>query len=111
MEKTFLVYCTQNGTEPFNEWLTSLDDKESQKRLLVRLRRVAQGNYGDYKRFHGIIELRFHFGKGYRVYCGEDGNTLVVLLTGGDKDSQPGDIKKALEFWEDYNEQKKTENA
>jgi putative addiction module killer protein len=79
----------------------------SQKRVLVRLRRVEQGNYGDHKRFSGILELRFDFGKGYRVYCGEDGNTFVILLIGGDKSSQEKDIKKALEYWEEYHEQKK----
>jgi len=51
--------------------------------------------------------LRFNFGKGYRIYCGEDGNTFVILLTAGDKSSQHKDIQKALEYWEDYNEQKK----
>jgi putative addiction module killer protein len=107
MEKTVISYRTQDNKEPFTEWLYSLKDKLSQKRILVRLRRVEQGNYGDHKRFSGILELRFDFGKGYRVYCGEEGHTLVILLNGGDKGSQEKDIKKALEYWEDYHEQKK----
>ena len=107
MEKTIISYKTQDNKEPFVEWLYSLKDKLSQKRILVRLRRVELGNYGDHKRFSGILELRFDFGKGYRVYCGEDGNTLVILFIGGDKSSQEKDIKRALEYWEDYHEQKK----
>ncbi len=50
--------------------------------------------------------MRLDFGKGYRLYCGEDGHTLVVLLMGGDKSSQGKDIKKALDYWRDYHEQK-----
>lgn len=73
-------------------------------RILSRIDRVRHGNYGDYKRFHGIIELKFHFGKGYRVYFGEDGNTIVVLLIGGDKSTQEKDIQEAISYWEDYNE-------
>ena len=105
--KTIISYKTQDNKEPFKDWLYSLKDKVSQKRILVRLKRVEQGNYGDHKRFSGILELRFDFGKGYRVYCGEDGNDLVLLLVGGDKSTQDKDIKKALEYWEEYREQKK----
>ena len=107
MEKTIITYRSRDNSEPFTDWLYSLKDKLNQKRILVRLKRVAQGNYGDHKRFSGIIELRFDFGRGYRVYCHEDGHTLVILLIGGDKSAQERDIKKALEFWEDYHDQKK----
>ena len=107
METRVIVYKSEDRREPFTDWLYSLKDKVTQKRILVRLKRIAQGNYGDYKRFSGIMELRFDFGKGYRIYCGEDGRTLVILLIGGDKSTQEKDIKKALSYWEDYNEQKK----
>ena len=107
MEKIIIAYKSEGRREPFTDWLYSLKDKVTQKRILVRLKRIAQGNYGDHKRFSGIMELRFDFGKGYRVYCGEDGHTLVILLIGGDKGTQEKDIQKALEYWEDYNEQKK----
>jgi putative addiction module killer protein len=70
---------------------------------------VAQGNYGDYKSVgEGVYELRFFFGKGYRVYFGEDGDTIVVLLQGGDKSSQSKDITKARAYWKDYQAAKKT---
>lgn len=107
MNKTVIVYKTKEGKEPFNEWLYSIKDITTKNRIRVRLTRIEQGNYGDHKRFYGIIELRFDFGKGYRVYCVEDVNALVILLFGGDKSSQQKDINKALEYLEDYNEQKK----
>jgi putative addiction module killer protein len=104
--KTVIVYKTRNDEEPFTQWLFSLRDRINRHRVETRIDRVRQGNYGDHKRFYGIIELRFDFGKGYRLYCGEDGDVLVVLLIGGDKGSQDKDIKKALEYWRDYHEQK-----
>ncbi len=107
IDKIIILYKTRDNKEPFTEWLLSLIDTTVRFRIQTRIRRIELGNYGDHKRFHGIIELRFNFGKGYRLYCGEDGNSLVVLLTGGDKSSQGKDIHKALEYWEDYYEQKK----
>jgi len=105
-EKTVIVY-RHRDKEPFTDWLFSLRDIVTRHRIETRIDRIRYGNYGDYKRFQGIVELRFDFGKGYRLYCGEDGHTLVVLLMGGDKSSQDKDIKKALEYWRDYHEQKK----
>lgn len=106
-EKTVIVYKTRIGKEPFVDWLFSLRDKITRHRIETRIDRVRQGNYGDHRRFQGILELRLDFGKGYRLYCGEDGHTLVVLLMGGDKSSQDSDIKKTLVCWRDYHEQKK----
>lgn len=79
----------------------------------ARIDRIRQGHYGDHKRFQRIIELRLDFGKGYRIYCGEDVDILVVLLVGGggNKGSQDSDIKKALEYWRDYHEQRKIQDV
>jgi len=106
MEKEVLIYHTREGRQPYTEWLNTLHDKTLCDRIKLREDRIRHGNYGDHKRFQGIIELRLHFGKGYRVYCGEDGAKLVILLIGGDKSSQGQDIKKAQEYWRDYDEQK-----
>jgi putative addiction module killer protein len=108
MGKNVVVYRTPEGDEPFVDWLFSFRDKQARYRVEARINRIEQGNYGDHKRFQGIIEFRFDFGKGYRLYAGEDGDTLVVLLIGGDKSSQAGDIEKVLEYWRDHHEQKKT---
>ena len=106
MEKEVIAYHTQEGREPFTEWVHSFWDKVIQYRIRARVHRIKYGNFGDHKRFHGIIELRLNFGKGYRIYCSEEGSRLVLLLAGGDKSSQDKDIKQALEYWRDYHEQK-----
>ena len=46
------------------------------------------------------------FGPGYRVYYIRDGRTVVILLCGGDKSSQPADIRKAKAFAADYGRRK-----
>ena len=104
IEKNILIYETLEGKEPFIDWLYSLHDKILRHRIEARIERMKHGNYGDHKRFHGIIEIRLDFGKGYRIYCGEVGNKIIILLTGGDKSSQDKDIKEALEYWREYHE-------
>ena len=106
MEKDVVTYQTREGREPFTDWLHSLRDMALRQRVEARIDRIRCGNYGDHKRFQNIIELRLHFGKGYRIYCGEESNTLVILLAGGDKSSQDIDIKNTLEYWRDHYEQK-----
>lgn len=63
----------------------------------MRIRRLQLGNPGDVQSVgEGVSELRFHFGPGYRVYFTQLGATVVILLAGGDKSSQPNDIATAL---------------
>lgn len=71
-------------------------------KILVRLKRAEQGNFGDHEPVgEGVIELKIDFGPGYRVYLGIDGD-FIILLWGGTKKTQDYDIKKAKEFWRDY---------
>ena len=101
--KEIIIYADDRGKEPFNEWIEKLHDPQTQRRIIVRLRRVEQGNYGDYKPLKdGVYELRFKHGSGYRVYFGEEGDTIVVLLLGGDKGTQNQDIKQAKAYWKEY---------
>ena len=96
-------YQRENGREPFSEWLNSVSDKIAQARIRVRLRQVQAGNLGDCEPVgEGVIELRVHVGAGYRVYCGRHGKAVVLLLCGGDKRSQPADIKRAKEYWAEW---------
>ncbi|MFH0985939.1 MAG: type II toxin-antitoxin system RelE/ParE family toxin [Candidatus Omnitrophota bacterium] len=96
-------YCSSEGKQPFEEWLLALSDRRIQSRILTRCDRLLTGNFGDTKLVDtGIWELRFHFGPGYRVYFGLDGRTLVILLCGGDKSTQEGDIRRARAYWMDY---------
>lgn len=96
-------YQRANGEEPFTEWLQSVRDKVAQARIRIRLRQVEAGNMGDCEPVgEGVTELRVHVGAGYRVYCGQHGKTMVVLLCGGNKGSQAADIKRAKAYWTDW---------
>jgi putative addiction module killer protein len=99
--KKILIYKTHNGKEPFTDWLEDLD-KVSQIRIRKRIARIKLGHFGDCKMVDiGVYELRFFFGSGYRVYFGMLGDCVVVLLCGGDKSHQSDDIKKAISYWKE----------
>ncbi len=70
---------------------------------MARIDRLAAGNFGDCKSLRGgLYELRIDWGPGYRIYYAVLGKTCVLLLCAGDKRSQSRDIKRALEYWNDY---------
>ena len=84
-------------TDAFVKWLDGLSDIQARARVLARIDRVTDGNPGDVKRVGaGVLEMRIDYGPGYRVYYVLRGRELIILLAGGDKDSQPRDIKTAL---------------
>lgn len=98
-----IVYQQDRGQRPFDKWFAALRDKKAQSRIIHRLGQVEAGNLGDCKSVgEGVIELRIDVGAGYRIYCGRHGETLVILLCGGDKDSQSADIERAKRFWLDW---------
>jgi putative addiction module killer protein len=83
-------------TVEFADWLDKLKDTNAVGRILVRIRRLSLGNPGDVKPVgEGVSEIRIDYGPGYRVYYLKRGQTLVILLCGGDKSSQDADIVKA----------------
>jgi len=96
------IYATEQGSEPFNEWLNSLRDKKTKATLFMRIQRLREGNFGDFKSFDGLYELRVNFGPGLRIYCAKIGNRLILLLGGGDKNTQDRDIKKCKSYLEDH---------
>lgn len=96
-------YRTADEVEPFKRWIRKLKDAKGRAIIQVRLDRVEEGLLGDCGSVgDGVLELKIDFGPGYRVYFGED-DDLIVLLWGGDKDSQGPDIRRAKEYWRDYN--------
>ncbi len=85
-------------TEGFEEWLDTLD-KSARGRIAARLKKLQGGLWGDRKSVGGgVVELREHFGAGYRIYVVERGRHVVVVLVGGDKSSQAADIAQAIEL-------------
>lgn len=97
-------YKTPEGKEPFKEWLSGLD-AVTRARIDSRLKRVEGGNLGDWGPIDdsaGVFEFRFAFGPGYRIYFGRKGNTIVILLCGGDKSTQRRDAAKAKRLWADH---------
>lgn len=98
-----LVYRDPSGGEPFTDWLHSLRDARTRRRILQRLFRLEHGNFGDCQPVGGgVRELRFFIGPGYRVYFGQDQGVIIVLLCGGDKSSQRRDIQQAKAYWKEY---------
>ncbi|MCY3847078.1 MAG: type II toxin-antitoxin system RelE/ParE family toxin [Acidobacteria bacterium] len=84
-------------TEVYARWLDGLRDVRARARVLVRVERLAAGNPGDVKPVgEGVSEMRIDYGGGYRVYFKRQGQTVVVLLAGGDKRTQNTDIETAL---------------
>ena len=83
-------------TPQFDKWLRTLRDRLARSRIVDRLDRLAFGNVGDAKSVgDGVFELRFAYGPGYRLYYMWKGDKLILLLLGGDKDSQARDIAQA----------------
>jgi putative addiction module killer protein len=86
-------------TDEFDTWLDKLKDPPGKARIIRRLDRLAAGNPGDVQPIgQGLSELRLHVGPGYRVYYLQEGDTLILLLCGGDKSTQQKDIEKAHEL-------------
>jgi putative addiction module killer protein len=80
----------------FDAWLSGLGDQRAKARILARLRSAALGNFGDCESVDdGVLEMRIHFGPGYRLYFARMGTTVYVMLGGGDKSSQKRDIARA----------------
>jgi len=103
VEKKLNIYVKQDSKKPFIDWLESLKEQKVRYRVKERLDRVTLGNLGDHKFIaQGVFELRFAFGAGCRIYYGEDGNKIILLLCGGNKLTQKKDIKKAIIYWQDY---------
>ncbi|NMG18372.1 type II toxin-antitoxin system RelE/ParE family toxin [Brasilonema bromeliae] len=82
-------YLTDDGRNTFSEWFDSLRDRRAKAKIRARLDRVEQGNLGDYKSVgDGVFELRIDYGSGYRIYFGQEGLTIIILLCRGDKSTQ-----------------------
>ncbi len=101
-------FVSEDGRKPFKEWLEHLRDVQGRAKIRIRLDRVRLGNFGDSRTVgEGVHEMRVDYGPGYRIYFGQDGARLILLLLGGDKSSQKKDIARAKELWRDHKGRKK----
>ncbi len=93
-------------TETFRKWRMRLKDERTKAIIASRLDRLAFGLAGDAKPAgQGISELRIDHGPGYRIYFQQRGNTVILLLCGGDKSSQAKDIKTAKQLSKEWSDE------
>jgi putative addiction module killer protein len=93
-------------TETFRKWRVRLKDGRIRALIASRLDRLAFGNAGDVKPVgQGISELRIDYGPGYRIYFMNRGNTIIILLCGGDKSTQAKDIQTAQRLAAEWSEE------
>lgn len=86
-------------TDRFAKWMHELPDIGGRARIQARIERLAGGHSGDTKPVgEGVSELRVNYGPGYRVYFKRQGQSVVLLLIGGDKGAQSRDIKTAIQL-------------
>ena len=92
-------------TETFRKWRMRLRDEHARGLIASRLDRLAFGHIGDVEPVgQGISEMRIHYGPGYRIYFQRRGNTIIVLLCGGNKSTQSKDIKTAKRLANEWSE-------
>ncbi len=102
------LFRTYSGTLPFAEWFTTLRDDRAKQVILARLARVRAGNLGRTRSVgSGVHEFIIDFGPGYRVYFGQLGKELIIILCGGGKRTQNDDITKAKNYWTEYKKERR----
>ncbi len=91
---------TIKRTRAYVDWFLRLHDQKAKDRIDNRIIRARKGNFGDHHSLgDGVSEMRIDYGPGYRIYFAQEGNTVYLLLLGGDKRNQNDDIKKAKAMW------------
>ena len=101
-----LHYVSSAGQDPFQVWIDGLRDLRCRVAVLRRIDRLAAGNPGDHRYCReGVWELRVDCDPGYRVYFARRAAECVLLLGGGSKRRQAGDIDAAVTRWKQYTEQ------
>lgn len=103
-------YIDADGHSRYAEWFQCLDARAAAK-AATALVRMEQRNFSNVKGVgSGIFEYRIDFGPGYRIYFGKDGDEWVILLGGGTKRRQQGDIETARKLWREYRKRKTRED-
>lgn len=101
-----LEYVDAQGGNPFRAWFDGLNAQAAAK-ITAALYRLGEGNFSNVKGVGaGVFERRVDYGPGYRIYFGNDGESIVVLLGGGTKKRQQESIRLARMRWDDYRARK-----
>ena len=98
-------YEHSNDKQPFSERLKKIRDTTTRTKIVKSINRMKFGNPGDSKSVrngNGVIELRLHYGPGYRVYYAKIDKATILILSVGDKSTQPDDIEDAKHYLSEY---------
>ena len=99
------TYVTGDGRDVVQEWLNGLADQWARVLIDKTVAKVRLGNLGQHKSVgEGVQEIVLDYGPGYRIYFGEHGATLVILLCGSKKKRQGEAINQAKRYWKDWEE-------
>jgi len=99
------TYVTRDGEDVFQEWLNGLADRRAKALIDKTIAKVRLGNLGRHKSVgEGVEEIVVDYGPGYRIYFGEHGATLIILLCGSTKKRQEEAIGEARRYWKDWKE-------
>jgi len=105
-ERSVTLLETSSGICPFERWYQGIKDKRARISIAAKLALLQDAAFSNFKSVgEGVFEIRIFLGPGYRVYFGFVENEVVVLLAGGDKNSQDDDIKKAKGLWKEYKDE------
>lgn len=105
--KEIVEYIDDRGISPFGKWFSGIDARAAAK-VATALYRLGQGNFSNTKSVgKGVFEYKIDYGQGLRIYFGQDGDVLVILLNGGTKKRQNADIRQARDYWAEYRKRKK----
>ena len=107
------LYETEDGYVPYEYWLDGLRDVTGRGRIKMRITRLEEtGNLGNWRTVGGgVIKLIIDSGPGYRVYLGQLGARVVILLCGGDTSTETADAVSAKEYWEDLQASERKERV
>jgi putative addiction module killer protein len=99
------LFQTRAGRKPYQDWLESIKDGQTRTRISGRMFKVQRGLLGDYKGLtdqDGLCEFRLDFGSGYRIYFTFEGEDVILLFAGSDKDDQQRAIAQAAFYMAEY---------
>ncbi len=101
-------YLDSEDRSPFAEWFNGQSAQAAAK-VAAHIARLAAGNHSNVEPVGGgVHEKKIDWGPGLRVYFGNDGKELIILLAGSEKRDQKRAIALAQQYWHDYRKRKRS---